>query len=451
MTIRVFSDRNRPVHLGPFPLERLARGGSADYGNVPPFRPLDFRRPEAPAAIVNAMGDYQAMMDAIRDGLVNKAKAACPDDPLERANHLKAFGYFSDAAMVGIGPLPEEALLAEPVRNPEIDRLAHDLKTRQTKTLASGIDMIMADLKESMEAPPSTIAGHSRTIVFLYDYPRDPKPDEPGTDWLEDAQSHRACLRASETAVVLANYIRLLGWDAKAHTATSTDVDLNVAAVAAGLASVEDGRLVAPYVGTRFGVAAITTNFDLAVDAPLKPMKDQPWFRTKGPAWWLGAGFRRSALNGDPFEERDFVAGPHPFETLKRVEAPTTYIDEANVARVPKRTDMFARAQFGDMGKAVQDGAKGGYYARKAAPSMAQRRLLGALVLLTGRRARGREKGTGSGARRAQHQGRGLFPRRRRGRHQPLPGLGLVFTRRHRRRARPAARPGDQHDHRPGL
>jgi len=349
---------------------------------VPPFRPLDFRRPDAPASLVNAMGDYQAMMDAIRDGLVNKAKAACPEDPQERANHLKGFGYFSDAAMVGIGPLPEEALLAEPVRNPEIDRLAHDLKTRQTKTLASGIDMIMADLKESMEAPPSTIAGHSRAIVFLYDYPRDPRPDEPGTDWLEDAQAHRACLRASETAVVLANYIRLLGWDAKAHTATSTDIDLNVATVAAGLASVEDGRLVAPYLGTRFGVAAITTNFDLAVDAPLKPEKDQPWFRTKGPAWWLGAGFRRSALNGDPFEKRDFVDGPHPFETLKRVEAPTTYIDEANVARVPKRTDMFARAQFGDMGKAVQDGAKGGYYARKAAPSMAQRRLLGAFVLL---------------------------------------------------------------------
>jgi hypothetical protein len=64
------------------------------------------------------------------------------------------------------------------------------------------------------------------------------------------------------------------------------------------------------------------------------------------------------------------------------VDTPTTYIDEPNVARVPKRTDMFARAQFGDMGKALQEGAKGGHYARKAAPSMAQRRMLGAFVLL---------------------------------------------------------------------
>jgi hypothetical protein len=208
MSIRFFSDKNRPVHLGPYPLERLARTDMPDLSQIPAFQQLNFRRPEAPASIVNAMGEYQAMMDAIRDGLVNKAKAGCPDDPAERANHLKAFGYFSDAAQVGIGPLPDSALLATPFQNPDIDRLAEDLKTRQTKTLASGIDIIMADLRDAMQAPPGTISGHTRAIVFLYDYPRDPKSDEPGVDWLQDAQAHRACLRASETAVVLANYIR---------------------------------------------------------------------------------------------------------------------------------------------------------------------------------------------------------------------------------------------------
>ncbi len=382
MTVRFFSDKHRPVHLGPFPLERLARGPMPDLGTVPPMAEISFRRGDAPASIVNAMGEYQAMMDAIRDGLVNRTRASCPEDPTERANHLKSFGYFSDAAMVGTGPLPASALLKVPRRNPDIDRLAHDLQTRQTKTLASGIDMIMADLKESMQAPPSTIVGHGHAIVFLYDMPRDPRPDEPGAEWLDDAQAHRACLRATETAVVLANYIRLLGWDAKAHSATSTDVDLNQLAVATGLATIEDGVLVNPYLGTRFGVAALTTTLELTHDGALAPQSQQPWFKTKGPAWWLGAGFRRSALNGDPFAKRNFADGPHPFETLKRVDDTTTYIDAPNVARVPKRTDMFARAQFGDMGKANQDGAKGGYYARKAAPSMAQRRMLGAFVLL---------------------------------------------------------------------
>ena len=382
MGLRFFSDKNRPVHMGPFPLERLARGPMPEMASVPRFKPLSFRRSNTPASIVNAMGEYQAMMDAIRDGLVNKARAECPEDPEERANHLKAFGYFSDAAQVGIGPLPTLAKLGSPYRNPDIDRLAHDLRTRQTKTLASGIDLIMADLKESMEAPPTTIADHHTALVFLYDMPRDPRPDEPGAEWLEDAQHHRACLRATETAVVIANYIRLLGWDAKAHTGTSSDVDLNQCAAAAGLATVEDCKLVNPYVGTRFGVAVVTTTFELAHDGALLPADQQPRFKTHGPAWWLGTTSARSALNGDPFAKRNFADGPHPFETLKRVESPTTYIDEARVARVPKRTDMFARAQFGDMGKPLQEGAKGGYYARKAAPSMAQRRMLGAFVLL---------------------------------------------------------------------
>ncbi|MEL7150466.1 MAG: reductive dehalogenase [Pseudomonadota bacterium] len=375
--MRFFSDASRPVHLGPFPLERLARQDSIDLSTVPPLPALSFAEPETPHALSNAMAEYQAMMDAIRDGLVNRTRAACPDDPVERSNHLKSFGYFSDSAMVGICQLPSEARLATPIRNPDIDRLAEELKTRQTKTLASGIDLIMADLKDAMEAPPSGIDGHTHAIVFVTENHRDPDPGELGTDWFQNAQDHRAALRSAETAVVLANYIRLLGWDAKAHTRTASDVDLNRLAVQAGLAMVEGGDVVLPFLGDRFGLAAITTTLELSPDRPLA--RTQP---SLGPRWWLGYRTARSALNGDPYKTRYYVNGPHPFETLKRVETPTTFIDEPRVPRVPKRTDMFARAQFGDMGKALQDNAKGGHYARKAAPSMAQRRMLGAFVLL---------------------------------------------------------------------
>ncbi|PSL20506.1 reductive dehalogenase [Shimia abyssi] len=382
MGIRFFSDKDRPVHMGPYPLERLARGAMPDLGAVPGDAPLTFARPESPESIVNAMGEFQAMMDAIRDGLVNKVQSEVPVDPTERADHLKAFGYFNDTSMVGIGPVPSEAILDEPRRNPDIERLSHALKTRQTKTLASGIDVIMAELKESMEAPPSGIDGQNNAIVFLVEHWRDPERGEPGSDWILDAQDHRACLRSTETAVVIANYIRLLGFNAKAHTATSSDVDMNRLGVAAGLLSADEGGPVAPWLGTRYGLAVVTTDMELTHDAPLKQMAEQPWFKTQGPAWWMGKGFAKSALNQDPFRNRDYVNGAHPFERLKRVEETTTFIDEARVARVPKRADMFARAQFGDMGKALQDGAKGGYYARKAAPSFAQRRALGAFVLL---------------------------------------------------------------------
>ena len=379
---RFFSTKNRPVHLGPYPVETLSYVETVSLDMVPTFQQLNFKHTAMPNSIINAMGEYQAMMDAIRDGLVNKTKARIPSDPVERAEHLKAFGYFSDATRVTICKLPQDAHLEKSVRNPDIDRLANDLRTRQTKTLASGIDVIMAGLKESMEAPPASCAHHTHAIIFAFENLRPVSEDEAGSDWIQDAQHHRSSLRATETAVVLANYIRILGYDALAHTASTSDMDLNKLAVASGLASVEAGQLVAPYMPDGFGLAAITTTLDLATDKPLAPAVQQSTLRSYGPKWWFGTSTSKNAMNRDPYAKRRYLDGPHPFETLTRIDKPTTYMDEPNIPRVPKRTDMFARAQFGDMGKANQEGAKGGYYARKSAPSMAQRHMLGAFVLL---------------------------------------------------------------------
>ena len=204
----------------------------------------------------------------------------------------------------------------------------------------------------------------------------------PGAAWIADAQAERACLRAAETAGVVANYLRVLGYDARAHSGAASDVDLGRLALASGLATVEDGILVNPYIGARFGMAAVTTTFVLASDRPLVPLARQPRSATHGLAWHLGYGFAKSARSREPFAHRRYVDGLHPFETLRRRDLPTTLIDEPRIPRVPKRADMFARAQFGDMGRAVQDGAKAGHYVRKAAPSAAQRRALGAFVLL---------------------------------------------------------------------
>ena len=109
MSIRFFSSRHRPVHMGPFPLERLKRCDHAELSDLPPSAPLNFRRPQKPDSIINAMCEYQAMMDAIRDGLVNGSRGEVPTDLQERSDHIKAFGYFADASMVGIGPMTEEA------------------------------------------------------------------------------------------------------------------------------------------------------------------------------------------------------------------------------------------------------------------------------------------------------------------------------------------------------
>ena len=110
------------------------------------------------------MGEYQTMLDAIRDGLINKQKAGCPEDLDERARHIKSFGYFQDAPMVGIARLDSSMLLDSLIRNPEIDRLAEDLKSKQTKTLAAGLT-IMADLKKHGRAAAND-DEHTQRCVF---------------------------------------------------------------------------------------------------------------------------------------------------------------------------------------------------------------------------------------------------------------------------------------------
>ena len=218
--VKLFSDAKRPVYIGLLPLESLVRSSAAYLDAVLPFAPLGFGTGHPPHSIIHAMRDDQAMMDAIQDDPVAAVRSKPTDNPQHRAEHLEAFGYFSDASMVGVGPVSKSAGLPNPVRTRDIDWLAADLQTRQAKTLAVGIDLIMADLRDAMSAPPRSSAEHKHDLVFLYEIPRTVRTDEPGAAWIMGAEAHRAALRAGETAVVLANYIHILRWDAKAHTAT---------------------------------------------------------------------------------------------------------------------------------------------------------------------------------------------------------------------------------------
>ena len=381
-THRIFSTKDRAVHEGPYPLDQLKRAEMPSDLSSIRTPPITFSRAHEPHHIINAMADHQAMMDTIRDGHINALPSEIPACTIERANHLKAFAYFQDASLVSIGPIADEAWLNKPISNPAIAPLAHDIMTRQTKTLASGIDQIMADLKESVATQNRTVGHHDTAIVIAVETFRDPYEGEAGTSWITDAQRHKACLLATENATILSNYLRLLGFDAKAHSYSATDLCLHKLAVASGLCWADDDGISAPYIGRRFGVAVISTNMSLCHDKPLAPKAEQPRSLRQALGWQFGYHSAKSAFNQDPFKKRDYKDSAMKLETLKRVEAPTTYFDEANIPRVPKRTDMFARAQFGDMGKDNQKAATGGYYAKKAAPSAAQRRALGAFLLL---------------------------------------------------------------------
>lgn len=377
--MRVFSIKDRPVHLGPFPLERLARHtGMPDLTQIPAPQPLVFHHPD-PENLTNAMARFMGMFDTVRDGALAHGAADIPDTPQDRTTHLKAASYYFDASMVGVAALTPNHHLAQPHRNPDIDALRVELEAGQPATHAAGIDQIYADVLDAARLTHGPIPHHSHALVFLVEYTRDPETDEPGTDWLHDSQAHRAALLANNTAVVLSSYLRLLGHPARAHSASTSDVDLMRLAVSAGLV---DETGTAPYVGKRFALAAVTTTMELVPDQPLGANAGHNGWRSHGPDWQIGRHTPRSAATAQPFAKRPFHLGPYPFETLKRVPKPTTFMDEPRIPRFPKRAEFFARALFGDMGKSVQEVAKGGYYVVKSPIGACARRALGALLLL---------------------------------------------------------------------
>jgi len=401
--MRFFSYRDRPVHLGPYPLERLARQPKADLSAVPDFERVSFDDPR-PESLSHAMARFIGMFDVIRDGTVGLAEAEIPEGPQERADHLKAAGYFFDASMMGMCALPGSARLAEPIRNPLVRTLAAELEQSQPKSFAAGIDMIMADVLDSARTTHGPIDHHQHAIVILIEYPRDPGAEEIGAEWIVGTQAQRAATLAAQTAVLLSTYLRMLGHSARSHTATCTDVHLGKLAVAAGLAEAVQHNgsveLINPYLGTRYGLAVVTTSLALAHDMPLAPGRFAARVRSHGPAWWVGKGTLKSALFREPYQRREFHMGPQPFEKLKRRDEPTTFIDHERVPRFPKRADFFARILFGDMGKNVQEAAKNANYVMKSPIGACARRALGALLLLQFGEARGPVSASTANARR---------------------------------------------------
>jgi len=241
---------------------------------------------------------------------------------------------------------------------------------------------VIRQMEQAITLANRPIDGHSHALVIVNDYPRDPDAHEAGTDWFQDLQPWRAAVRAAETACVIASYLRILGFEARAHTPTTSNVNLHRLALAAGLALPADGGITNPFIGKRFQVAVVTTNFAMTPDAPLR---EQTWgdrWRAKGLRWWLGAASPRSPRSVVDMKGRPYKDSRYPTEKLKRVDAPTTFIDEARIPRVPKSSEMFLRAAFGDLGKPALEASKDGHSVSKAPLAGALRLALNVYSLL---------------------------------------------------------------------
>lgn len=303
---RLHSNRDRPFHLGVLPTERLPR---AAVEPLPGARQPGDAHAAAADSVQAALPEYAALFHRHLDGPVAPARAPVPDDLAARTQNLKASAHFLDA------------------------------------TLAGACELQPGDWLPG-EHPP-----HGHAFVFLVEFSREPAAGEPGADWIRGTNAERTDLRCAEIAVVLAGYVRALGWPARGHVAGDTQVDLAQLAQRAGLAKVVDGVLAMPFSKRGFRVAAITTDYALAPDLPIAPDASLAWPDADA---YLGVGGTRPGFEDAELALRPLHAGRYPMERIRRVDEPTTLVLRDEIRRVPKRADLFTRALAGDLGEKAQ-------------------------------------------------------------------------------------------------
>ena len=300
--MRIFSNKNRPVPLGPLPLERIARAAV-----VPDLSALQDRFP-APSktALGFIVNEYIALFEQFRAEDPAPERAPYPHDPLKLAGELKANCYFLNASLAGCCEIPESAWTG------------------------------------------TRIEGHRHALAILVEFGRDPEPDNPAAGWIRGSEYDCALLRAAEIATISASFLRRLGFSATAHTRDRTDVSHAAILRSAGLVY---RNLAAPFIGKRYASCIVTSAEPLAADQPLSGKGN---IFEGGLGWWLGAGGAETWWERWLTSRRPSDGSRFPMEKIKRAAETTTLILEDEVPRVPKRANFFTRALNGDLGEKAQ-------------------------------------------------------------------------------------------------
>lgn len=169
-------------------------------------------------------------------GVPRSVPAPGTSSPHAMARHIKETAYFLRADMVGICRLPPYAVFTHARRD------------------GQPIDL-----------------DHEFAIAILIDQDYKTAAAFNGRDWISNSMSLMAYTASAFIACALAEYIRRLGYRARAHHVTNYQVVLPPILLWAGLGEMcRMGDVVLnPFLGPRFKAAVVTTDLALAVDRPI--------------------------------------------------------------------------------------------------------------------------------------------------------------------------------------
>jgi 3-chloro-4-hydroxyphenylacetate reductive dehalogenase len=179
--------------------------------------------------------EFGSKLAPLMEGETAGRRAPIPVSPQAMSEHMKRLAYFLRADMVGFCRIPPYAVYSHDSRGNEI------------------------------------ALDHEYAIVVVIDQDYDTMHRSSGHDWISGSQSHLGYSFAAVVACMMTDYLRRLGYVARAHYARDYQVLLPPLLLWAGLG--EHCRMgdsvLNPFLGARFKAAAVTTALPLEPDRPI--------------------------------------------------------------------------------------------------------------------------------------------------------------------------------------
>ncbi|OGP64269.1 MAG: hypothetical protein A2169_06395 [Deltaproteobacteria bacterium RBG_13_47_9] len=229
-TTLIMEDQVQRVDERESGFNKAARG---DYG---PTLKRERQRFVLKHPLSGALAQMQVYLRDIVDGVVAKQKAPIPDDPTALSRHVKEVAYFLRADAVGICKLPSYAVY--------------------TNSFPDGQPIEL---------------NHKYAIGILIDQDWRTSKAYTGHDWISNAMSFMSYSASGFIACILADYIRRLGYPARAHHARNYQVVAPPILLWAGLGEMcrISDCVLHPFLGPRFKAAVVTTDLPLVPDKPI--------------------------------------------------------------------------------------------------------------------------------------------------------------------------------------